>query len=303
MADDGDASHRHVTLPLEAEQRIDVMVAAFVDDVVGLEAHSGGYRRRVEEIDQLAAREIRSTSAMSGRLLERPAAAMGGPGDDDASLTRSLSRLRRGVEALNPGGQDLTHIRTYLDRYEKAKHRIEQTVAALDEDSARLRLDNAAIAQDQKALQTETETLRQYAYFVERLDAALDARIASMTESYPERARTAARDVLYPVRRRREGILTQLAVAVQGRLALDIVASNNRELIRVVHLVTSTTLAALRTALAVAQALEQQQQGRGRLAAAGANLGSLQRAWDDVLGALQEVEARQPDSATKGQNP
>ena len=52
--------------------------------------------------------------------------------------------------------------------------------------------------------------------------------------------------------------LTQLAVSIQGYLALDIIRRNNLELIRGVQRATTTTVVALRTAGIVAQALADQ---------------------------------------------
>ena len=69
----------------------------------------------------------------------------------------------------------------------------------------------------------------------ERLDNALETRIATIEASDPDRARALREDVLFPVRHRRQEILTQLAVAVQGYAALRVVEINNRELVRAVR--------------------------------------------------------------------
>jgi uncharacterized protein YaaN involved in tellurite resistance len=121
------------------------------------------------------------------------------------------------------------------------------------------------------------------------------------------------------VRRRRQEILTQLAVAVQGYAALRVVEINNRELVRAVRTATTTTVAALRTAVMVAQALTNQklvseqvkavnettsamiestssvlleQTGTVESQAAnpGIDMGSLQRAWDNVFAALDQID-------------
>ena len=49
--------------------------------------------------------------------------------------------------------------------------------------------------------------------------------------------------------------MTQMAVAVQGYMALDLIRRNNLELIRGVDRAQTTTIAALRTAVMVSQAL------------------------------------------------
>ena len=52
--------------------------------------------------------------------------------------------------------------------------------------------------------------------------------------------------------------MTQMAVAVQGYMALDLVRKNNLELMRGVDRAQTTTIAALRTAVIVSQALARQ---------------------------------------------
>jgi len=64
--------------------------------------------------------------------------------------------------------------------------------------------------------------------------------------------------MLFYVRQNVQDLLTQLAVSIQGYLALDMIRKNNLELIKGVDRATTTTVAALRTAVTVAQALNNQ---------------------------------------------
>ena len=330
-----DAAEKEVAVAPEAVQRIDGMVVAFVDGITALDVHGDDYRRRVDDIGSLAEREIRSTSDMSNRLLDRPTRAMSGlGGEGKAPVAKSLLDLRRSVEELNPARHNLAHggprkllgivpfgdrLRAYFSRYQKAQSHIQGVVGALREGSGELEKDNAAIAQEQKALWTQMETLRQYAYMAERLDTGLEARIAEIEASDADRARVLKEDVLFPVRQRRQEILTQLAVCVQGYAALRVVETNNRELIRAVRTATTTTVAALRTAVMVAQALtnqklvsdqvkavnevtssmiegtsglllEQTQTVEEQAMSPGVDMGSLQRAWDNVFAALDQID-------------
>ena len=56
------------------------MVTAFIGGLRTVDVHGDDYRRRVDDIDSLADREIRTTSDMSNRLLDRPTRAMHGLG-------------------------------------------------------------------------------------------------------------------------------------------------------------------------------------------------------------------------------
>ena len=73
-----------------------------------------------------------------------------------------------------------------------------------------------------------------------------------------EKANAVQSDAQFPIRQRRQDILTQLAVSAQGYLALDLVKKNNVELIKGVDRAQNTTVSALRTAVIVAQALANQ---------------------------------------------
>ena len=327
-------AEREVSIAPEVAGRIDGVVTAFVDGITALDVHGDEYRRRVDDISALADREIRATSDTSNRLLDRPTRAMSGLGESNAPVARSLLDLRRTVEQLNPARHDLTkggprkvlgiipfgdRVRAYFSRYQKAQTHIQGVVGALREGGSELEKDNAAIGQEQKALWTEMETLRQYAYMAEQLDSVLEARITAVEAEDPDRARVLREDVLFPVRRRRQEILTQLAVAVQGYAALRVVETNNRELIRAVRTATTTTVAALRTAVMVAQALTNQRLVSDQVKAVnevtssmiegtsgllldqtatveeqatspGVDLGSLQRAWDNVFAALDQID-------------
>jgi uncharacterized protein YaaN involved in tellurite resistance len=327
-------AEREVTIDPEAAQRIETMVATFVGGLRSIDVHGDEYRRRVGDIDSLADREIRTTSDMSNRLLDRPTRAMHGLGQGDAPIAKSLLDLRRSVEDLNPAKHDLTQggsrkllgvipfgdrVRAYFAKYQKSQSHIEGIVGALREGGGELEKDNAAIAQEQKALWSQMETLRQYAYMAEQLDGGLETQINHVAIGDPERAKVLQEDILYPVRRRRQEILTQLAVAVQGYAALRVVEVNNRELVRAVRTATTTTVAALRTAVMVAQALtnqrlvsdqvkavnettsamiestssvlrEQTATVEQQAASPGIDMGSLQRAWDNVFAALDQID-------------
>ena len=101
--------------------------------------------------------------------------------------------------------------------------------------------------------------LNQYVYVAERLDAKLAAKIAELESTDPDAAAKALnQDVLFYVRQKHQDLLTQLAVSIQGYLAIDIIIKNNIELIKGVDRASTTTISALRTAVIVAQALGNQ---------------------------------------------
>ncbi|MDN5746031.1 MAG: toxic anion resistance protein, partial [Nocardioidaceae bacterium] len=118
--------------------------------------------------------------------------------------------------------------------------------------------DNVALNLEKTNLWSTMGRLNQYIYVAEKLDAKLGAKIAELELSDPETAKTLSQDVLFYVRQKHQDLLTQLAVSIQAYLAIDIIIKNNVELIKGVDRASTTTISALRTAVIVAQALNNQ---------------------------------------------
>jgi uncharacterized protein YaaN involved in tellurite resistance len=310
-----------------AADRIDRLVASYVRSICALDTGDAEYQRTIATVERLGEREFVATAAMSGRLLDRRFHAMSGLLTSRAPMARRLGDLRKAVAELDPsrlklGGtrsvrQQLDELIRYFERFWRAQSRIEETLAALTEGRMMLERDNAEIEQEERLLATEMESLRQYAFLAGRLDDALAAAIDSFAAAEPDRAAALRADVLYAVRRRRQSILTELAVATQGYAALRIVEQNNHEVIRAVAEATNTTAAAMRTAVMVAQAAASQRATLEQLDMAGeatqamadqaaemeaqlpnsrARVGMLQQAWAEVSAALDRVDAQKAEA-------
>jgi uncharacterized protein YaaN involved in tellurite resistance len=264
-----------VPIPAAEQARLDSMVASYLDAVTTLDPHSQAFADKVRDIGKLGDDDIRASAGVSNRLLEKPLAAMQSGGLTEASsVSRSLLDLRRQVEDLDPSKQgDLfsprkllgllpfgagDKLRDYFDKYRSSQHQIDSIITALYHGQDELQRDNAAIEQEKINLWAVMGRLRQYAYLAQHLDEALTARIASIEATDAERAKVLKEDMLFSVRQKHQDLLTQLAVSVQGYLALDVIRRNNLELIKGVQRATTTTISALRTAVIVAQALADQ---------------------------------------------
>ena len=328
-------AEKRITIAPDVASRIDALVADFLESVSSLDPHSDEYRRRIADVNGIGEREIVATSEMSNRLLDRPVRAMTGILEGKAPIAKNLVELRHTVEDLNPARYDLAQmsprkllgviplgdrLRSYFDRYTKAQTHIQAITRALSDSRTNLLADNAAIAQEERALWTEMETLRQYAYMARTLDETLERRITALATTDATRGRTLREDLLFPVRHRLQDILTQLAVAAQGYAALRVVQQNNQEVVRAIQTATTTTTAALRTAVMVAQALTDQRlvldqlkavnevtsgmiestsallktqtvDVEARTTGAGVDLAALQRAWDNVFATLDQIDS------------
>ena len=83
----------------------------------------------------------------------------------------------------------------------------------------------------------------------------------------PAKAKAVRETALFYVRQRTQDLLTQMAVSVQGYLALDLVKKNNVELVKGVDRASTTTVGALRTAVTVAEAMTNQRLVLGQITA------------------------------------
>ncbi|BCT77851.1 hypothetical protein SCMU_36930 [Sinomonas cyclohexanicum] len=186
-------------------------------------------------------------------------------------VASTLGELRTTVEDLTPN-QELTvskkilgfvpggnKLARYFQRYESAQTQLDKIIKSLMAGQDALMKDNASLAEEKTNLWETMKQLSEYAVFAQELDKATVEKIDEVRRSgQTEHAQQLESDVLFPVRQRRQDILTQLAVSVQGYLAIDLIRKNNTELIKGVDRARTTTISALRTAVIVAQALANQ---------------------------------------------
>ncbi|MCU1375090.1 MAG: toxic anion resistance protein [Actinomycetia bacterium] len=259
-----------VTVDPAAVPGLDAKVQAYVDGIVDLDVHSPAFSAKAADVRTMGDAEIRASAETSNHLLNAPVRAMKQGGLSATSkVSETLVDLRRTVEDLDPseatGVKKLLgiipfgdKIRDYFHRYESAQSHLDAIIKALRNGQDELLKDNAALEQEKVHLWETLQRLAQYVYIADHLDAALAARITEMDATDPDRAKVLRDDVLFYVRQKHQDLLTQTAVAIQGYLAIDLVRKNNLELVKGVDRATTTTVAALRTAVIVAAALADQ---------------------------------------------
>ncbi|MGO4536732.1 toxic anion resistance protein [Leifsonia sp. 2MCAF36] len=266
-----------VAVPPGKRAELQGKAQAFVDELAALEPGSPEFTRKIVDITRLGEQEVRSSADMSNRMLERPSSSLaaargrGAASDPQAQVARALLDLRTTITELDPGRADLTgpkraliripggrKLTRYFERYQSAQKQLDAIIRALISGQDELLKDNAAIEQERATIWATLGTLAEYNALASALDAATAARIAELRASDPRRADAMTADALFPIRQRRQDLTTQIAVSVQGYLALDVVRRNNSELIKAVERARTTTISALRTAVVVAEALENQ---------------------------------------------
>ena len=119
-------------------------------------------------------------------------------------------------------------------------------------------MDNAAIDVERQKLWEAMGNLEQMIHIAKTLDGKLEEKAADLDATDPAKAKAMRESALFYVRQRTQDLLTQMAVSVQGYLALDLVKKNNVELVKGVDRASTTTVGALRTAVTVAEAMTNQ---------------------------------------------
>ncbi|MCX5194738.1 toxic anion resistance protein [Streptomyces sp. NBC_00249] len=245
----------------------------YVGQLAGIDTRSPEFATRIGEIAGLGSADMRSAAQQSNRMLERAVRSLGsdGGGDAQARVAGSLVELRRTVEDLDPrdapakGARRLlaklpggNRFRDHVAKYASSQATLNRIVGALRGGQDELRRDNAALHTERARLWETMGKLQEYAVLTEALDGAVEQRIAEAEHTDPQAADAMRADVLFPVRQKHQDLLTQLAVCAQGYLAMDVVRRNNEELIKGVDRAATTTVSALRIAVMLASALDNQ---------------------------------------------
>lgn len=238
----------------------------YVDSLVVMTSGSPDFNAKMEQLAGFGQKEMQEASMQSNRFLDKPVRALeGGVGAD-------LVKLRNIVEELDPGSKgDLmkprklfgiipfgSKLKAYFDQYKPAQAHISAILKALANGKDELLMDNAAIDGERRRQWEAMGKLEQMIHMAGVLDKRLEDAANSLDSSDPGKARAIRETALFYIRQRHQDLLTQMAVTIQGYLALDLVKKNNVELVKGVDRASTTTIAALRTAVTVAAALTSQ---------------------------------------------
>ena len=267
-----DEADQLVKLDLTKVPELDAKVNDFVMHVLQTPVNTSVFDEKVKAIHQLGSAEIRASAQIANRMLDRPAKSMDKALFDNSPIAKSLTELRSVVEELDPSRQGSLSsprkflgiipmgksVQDYFRKYQSSQNHINAIIESLYHGKDELMKDNASIEQEKVNMWALMQSLRQYIYVGQKIDERLEQKIGELEATDPEKARVVKEELLFYVRQKNMDFLTQLAVNIQGYLALDMIRKNNLELIKGVDRATTTTIAALRTAVMVSQALSSQ---------------------------------------------
>ena len=254
-----------VPLKTDETSELDKKVEKFVDELAALDSNSPDFGKKVDQLTAMGRKEIAEAANASNRFLDRPVKAI----DADTGIGADLTELRRTVEALDPKGASKPRkllgiipfgnkIDRYFDKYRSSQTHIQKILGSLANGKDELLMDNAAIDTERAGLWKTMHRLEQMIHISKALDAKLEDKANELDATEPAKAKAIRETALFYTRQRTTDLLTQMAVTVQGYLALDLVKKNNVELVKGVDRASTTTVSALRTAVTVAQAMTNQ---------------------------------------------
>ncbi|WP_193127979.1 toxic anion resistance protein [Gulosibacter sediminis] len=315
---------------LDLRQRANTWVTSLSE----LKPKSPEYTEQVRAISKVARREITATTSSSSRFLDKSLAQAKSAGGEGHAVTvsKSLVDLRNIVQELQPENNPglvgrllrkvpgVKQLQRYFRQYETNQAQLNVILRALENGQDALRKDNAALAVERRTLWEAMIELQKLSGLLSELDTALVDRIADLNaEGDVEAAQALDHDALFAVRQRHVDVQTQIAVSVQSYLSMDLIQDNNLKLIDGVERAKTTTMTALRTAIVVAQALENQKLVLDQIDAVNSttsqmieqtsamlrdnsariqqqavsstiSLDTLQRAYDNIFTAIDDVE-------------
>ena len=257
-------------VPLKGEEtsELEKKVDKFVEELAAQDSNSPDFGKKVDALTAMGRKEIAEAAGASNRCLDRPVKAI----DSDTGIGADLTELRRTVESLDPkeNSKSFTtrkflgiipfgkRINNYFDKYRSSQTHISAILGRLGNGKDELLMDNAAIDTERAGLWKTMHKLEQMIHISKSLDKQLEDKANDLDASEPAKAKAIRETALFYTRQRTTDLLTQMAVTVQGYLALDLVKKNNVELVKGVDRASTTTVSALRTAVTVAQAMTNQ---------------------------------------------
>lgn len=278
-------AHDAVPLAPETSARVEARVDTFLRGLLSEDIQSDSFKAKLDSAFRLGREEISSAAnLMTGRFMERNFT-----GIEDAASFNAINGMRNLLDELNPGKQgDLLQprkllgiipfgnkLQEYFRKFQSAGTQLQgimsQVYAARDD----MQRDALEIEQVKSKLWEAMQSLKGAIHFANVLDQKLAERVAALKSSDPLRAKALEQEVLFYARQNLQDMQTQMAVNVNGYLAMDVLKKTAREMINGCNRIATTGMSALATAQTVARATGNQIQVMEMLGGVSATIGDL----------------------------
>jgi len=249
---------------------LDTQVETMARDLLSAPMHSDKMKEITSALNSMGDKEITESSQMSNRMLDRPMKAMRkNTFGEGKSVADALKDLRMKVTELDPSRRDSLkgklfgfipfgigkRVDSYMQEFKSSQSQLNDIIKSLYNGRDELIQDNAIIEVERENMLKMMERLEQYAYIMKKLDQNIEERLPEIDAQDQIRASDIRQEVLFPMRQKSMDLYQHLAVCMQGYMSLQVIKQNNQQLILGVNRATKTTMAALRTAVIVSEAL------------------------------------------------
>lgn len=262
------AQERVPPLAPEVQQQIDAQVRAFVDGLMKQDVNSEAFQKQLDTAFRLGREEISvAATLMESHFMQRNMNGM-----ENSPAYAAIAEMRRLLDDLNPGNEgDLlqprkllglipfgTKLQAYFRKYESAAGQLQTTMSQLHAARDDMERDIVGIDATTRKLWESMAKLSQAQRFAQQLDAQVDERVRALQISDPVRATALQQEVLFYARQNLTDIQTQMAVCINGYLALGLLKKTGREMVLGCTRVATTGMSALAVAQTVARATDNQ---------------------------------------------
>jgi uncharacterized protein YaaN involved in tellurite resistance len=249
---------------------LDTQVETMARELLSAPMHSDKMKEITSALNSMGDKEINETSQMSNRMLDRPMKAMRkNTFGEGKSVADALKDLRMKVTELDPSRRDSfkgklfgfipfgigKKVDSYMQEFKSSQSQLNDIIKSLYNGRDELIQDNAIIEVERENMLKLMERLEQYAYIMKKLDQRIEEKLPEVEAEDRLRASDIRQEVLFPMRQKSMDLYQHLAVCMQGYMSLQVIKQNNQQLILGVNRATKTTMAALRTAVIVSEAL------------------------------------------------
>ncbi len=246
--------------------RIQAVAREFAGSFLAIDVHDPEFDRQVRQITLIGGEEVRKLSELARLTLSRGAVRERAV----AATNVQLGRLRGILDQLVPPSDILKQKKflgifnrpsalvNYFDQYRSVEADIEAALATMAESRDVLFRDNVNISGHRATARPLLNNLTEAIQMCSSLDERFEKLSLQLEKIDPAKAGRIRNAALFEVRQRHGDLLTQMAVSQQSYVMLNMIEANNLDLVKGIDRASSTTIAALQTAVVAAQTLTNQ---------------------------------------------
>lgn len=294
---------------ISPEKSVEVVnqVDAFVAKLATEDINSDGFKSRLDSAFKLGREEVSLVSSLlTGGFMNQNSV-----GIEDSKAYGAMKDIRDQLDSLNPGKQgDLlsqnklfglipygNKLKSYFRKYQTAGAQLQVSLAQVNAACDDMKKDEIKIETTKKKLFDGMLKLKSAIVFAETLNEKVGELVAKEESTNPNRARVLRSDVLFYTSQNLTDMNMQMAVSVNGYLALDVLKKTAREMQNGCMRVATTGLSALAVAQTVARATGNQVEVMNMLKGASKTIEDL------VIGTSVQLGNHVQETAKFAENP